>query len=173
MKTNVAVAILVALGVAACSADSSMPTTPAAPRLAAVGHCQQVEGSVSGHFNPAVGWQATLVLRIGEAAAITGTFDDVNTSMDVEAFAAGLPFRGTETWFVTMPDGTFKVYASFVGVPVGPLEGRLNESGRIADGTGAYAGASGNITVHGPFMNPMLVPNAPWTSEVHGSICGL
>jgi hypothetical protein len=51
----------------------------------------------------------------------------------------------------------------------------LHEVGVLANGTGAYSGVSGFVTVQGPFLfpDPTVTAGAPpWIAEIHGVVAG-
>ncbi len=58
---------------------------------------------------------------------------------------------------------------------VGPGQsiGDYMASGTITSGSGRFASASGNLTIHGPFWFSNALGIGRWTPEVDGTICGM
>jgi hypothetical protein len=134
--------------------------------------CAPLSGTVFGaHEN--VGWTGTMLLAIARRDAETATFVDVNKTVQLDKLIAGKPFRGTEVLTATFADASTLVFdLAFIGVPAAtPALYTLNETGDIVGGTGRFAGASGHVTIHGPFLSPVTVATPPWISEVHGVLC--
>ena len=136
-----------------------------------------MSGTVFGAFDYQQGaWVGHVILRFGDGRPQRATVVDRNTSFDMKENGA---ISGTETWTVTMADGsgTFQILAAFSGVPqTAPGLYTLHEAGNIANGTGKYATLTGHVAVHGPFLfpDPEVTPGAPpWISEVHGVVTGL
>jgi hypothetical protein len=151
--------------------------TAGAGRPAAKNEAVTLAGTVFGAFDYQQGaWVGHVVLRFGDGRPQTATVVDRNTSFDMKANGA---FYGTETWTVTMADGsgTFQILAAFSAVPqTAPGLYTLHEVGNVANGTGKYATLTGHVAVHGPFLfpDPEATPGAPlWISEVHGVVTGL
>lgn len=134
-----------------------------------------IYGSYDYTFEGKGAWVGHAILAIGGRQSVKATFIDRNNSIIREKDGA---ICGTETITLLLPDGsTFEITAEFTGTP-GATPGlyTLNESGSIANGTGAYRGASGHVVVQGPFLfpDPAATPGAPpWIAEIHGSVQGI
>jgi hypothetical protein len=83
---------------------------------------------------------------------------------------------------VTLPDGTFEIYAHFQPVPgirsFAPRYGYLQETFVFRNGTGAYAGISGWGVNYGPAIGPDFAQagtgDTPlWMAEMRGWISGI
>ena len=152
------------------------------PKPEPAGRVQTVEisatiyGSFDYNFEGVDSWVGYTLVRFGDKPAAVATFADRNTSFGQRPNGA---IYGTETISLRFADGsgTFDIVARFEGTP-GSTPGvyALHEIGVIANGTAAYSGVSGYVTVQGPFLfpDPTVTAGAPpWIAEVHGAISGL
>jgi hypothetical protein len=115
------------------------------------------------------------IIRFGDKPAAVAIFADRNTSFGQRPNGT---IYGTETISFQFADGSgsFDIVARFEGTP-GSTPGlyMLHEVGVIANGTGGHSGASGYVTVQGPFLfpDPAVTAGAPpWIAEIHGAISG-
>jgi len=134
-----------------------------------------IYGSYDYTFEGKGAWVGHAILSIGGQPPVKATFVDRNDSITRQADGG---IRGTETITLLFPEGAaFNVCAKFTGTPAStPGLYELHETGLIANGTGAYAGASGEVEVHGPFLfpDPTVTAGAPpWIAEMHGVLQGL
>ena len=167
--------LLAAFALGAASLLTSLHATPPchakAPPLT-------LAGTIYGNFdaeNPGgPAWVGHLLVTIGDEPARVATIVDRNTGMVPNANGT---ITGSETISVTFTDGSgsFDIVGEFVVTPAAvPALAYLNETGKIANGTGAYAHASGWVFVHGPFVLPFTPPvqgTPQWIAELHGEIC--
>lgn len=155
----------------------TFPTSVQPPASPTDPACATLSGTVYGKFvtTPEEAWVGTALLSINGADPESATFVDRNTSANVNALLAGKPFQGTEILTLTFADGsTFDVDAQFVGVPAStPYLYNLNETGHITNGTGRFAGISGDVSTHGPFLSPLFVDEPPWVAASTGTVCGI
>jgi hypothetical protein len=143
------------------------------------GQAVPVSGTIYGAFDYTFegkgAWVGYALISIGDAPPRAASFADRNTSFGMTKNGA---IYGTETISLRFLDGsgTFDVVARFDGIPNNtPNLYTLHEVGTIANGTGEYAGASGQFVVTGPFLfpDPTSTPGAPpWIAEIHGVISG-
>lgn len=151
-------------------------------RPEAAGHAQTMEisatiyGNFDYNFEGVGAWVGNALIRLSDKPAVVATFADRNTSFGQRPNGA---IYGTETISLKFTDGsgTFDIVSRFEGIP-GSTPGlyTLHEIGVIANGTGAYSGVSGYVTVQGPFLfpDPSVTAGAPpWIAEIHGAISGL
>lgn len=145
---------------------SELPTIPVDPG------CTPFKATVYGHLADE-GWVGDALVSFNGGAPEDATFLDVNTGLDLDAFLAGKPWRGTEVLTLTFANGdAFSEDASFVGIPSStPALYELQETGKITSGTGRFANASGHVAVAGPFLNPLVVATPPWIGHIEGHIC--
>jgi hypothetical protein len=142
--------------------------------------CQPLRATVHGFHitEPEPAWVGTLYLSLesfGITKDLRARFMTRSVEIELDKLVRGRPFRGKETMTVTVSEGdTFTVSASFIGVPGStPFYYDLNETGEITSGTGLFAGASGHVTVRGPFLSPLAVKTPPWVAEMVGVLCGV
>ena len=140
---------------------------------------KEVSGTIYGSFDYGFegkgAWVGHAILAIGGNPPVKATIVDRNNSIARTPDGA---ISGTETITFSLPDGSsFDVRAKFTGIPAStPGLYRLDETGTIANGTGAYDRVSGQVVVQGPFLfpDPATTPGAPpWIAEIHGVIQGL
>ncbi|MBN9662719.1 MAG: hypothetical protein J0H49_31260 [Acidobacteria bacterium] len=177
-----AIAILATIGAAALlvlgqGAAAQMRTNATATQLA---RATQISATIYGAydygFEGTGAWVGFALVKLGEAPAKTATFVDRNTSFDQRQNGA---IYGTEVITFTFTDGsgTFEVQARFEGTPAAtPGLYNLHETGTIANGTGLYSGASGSVSVEGPFLFPdpsITSGSAPWIAAMHGAVLGI
>jgi hypothetical protein len=134
-----------------------------------------IYGSYDYTFEGKGAWVGHAILSFDAQPPVKATIVDRNTSLNRRADGA---ICGTEVITVTIPEkGSFDVLANFTGTPAStPGLYTLDETGRIANGTGAYDQLAGNVVVKGPFLipDPATTPGAPpWIAEIHGAIQGL
>jgi hypothetical protein len=177
MKRNIQCSVVVALTMMASAAQAQLrPKPEAIGRARAMEISATIYGSFDYNFEGSGAWVGNTLIRFGEQPAKVATFADRNTSFHQRANGA---IYGTETISLSFADasGTFDIVARFEGTP-GATPGlfMLHEIGVIANGTGAYSGVSGYVTVQGPFLypDPSVTAGAPpWIAEIHGAISGL
>ncbi len=182
MRKQPVAPLLLAASLAACANDR----TPLAPQadaaavsqasLAAGPGCTSVAGSAYGKHvrSPEPAWVGTLLVSLGGGPVERATFITRNNEIDVDRLLQGQPFRGQETWTLTLSHGSFDIVADFVGSPAStPGLHDLSESGDIGNGTGGFAGASGHVTIHGPFVSPVVDPAPLFIGQLRGSLCGI
>jgi hypothetical protein len=169
---------IVTVAVAVCLV-ATLLLAPARPAAASTGSTA-VSGTFYGAFDYAFegkgAWVGYAVFQFGDRSPAMASFVDRNTS-----YAEGKNgvAKGTETISVTLLDGsgTFELNARFMGIPgATPSLYNLSETSTFANGTGQYAGISGQLTTHGPYLypNPAITPGAPlWIGEAHGVALGL
>lgn len=140
---------------------------------------KEVSGTIFGAYDYSFegkgAWVGQAIVRIEGRAAAKATFVDRNNSIVRNNDGA---ISGTETITLSFPDGgSFEVIAKFKGTPAStPGLYTLQETGTIANGTGAYDRVSGSVVVQGPFLlpDPAVTPGAPpWIAEIHGVLQGL
>jgi hypothetical protein len=139
-------------------------------------NCTSIAGTIYGHLEADIpAWVGSALVSFGRGAAQRATFVTTPLGMDFDRFAAGKTFRGRERNTFTFEDGaTFSIEGPFVGLPLStPGLYTLNESAEITEGSGRLADVSGHVSVHGPFIWPLLDPRPLWIAEMHGSICGI
>ena len=148
------------------TALDQVPATPNDPG------CAHLTATVYGHLDD-TGWVGNALVSLDGGAPEDATFLDANTGLDLDAFLAGRPFKGTEVLTLTFANGdAFSEDARFVGVPAStPALYELQETGTITSGTGRFANASGHVAVAGPFLNPATVATPPWIGRIEGHIC--
>lgn len=134
-----------------------------------------IYGSYDYNFEGKGAWVGHAILVIDGKPPVKTTFADRNTSINRKAEGG---IYGTEVITFSFPDnGTLQVIAKFTGTPAStPGLYTLHETGRIANGTGAYSRASGHVVVQGPFLlpDPEIAPGAPaWIAEMHGVLRGI
>ena len=154
----------------------------AAPARAA-SRCQNLDGVITGHFDLAgpdgPAWYGVAYLRFGNDLAVSlASLVDLNNGCRHGRFG---PKNGQFSCyeiltFTVEGVGSFKVGAKFEAVC--GLEGLscvLNEKGTLLpeEGTGAFAGATGNVSIQGPFAGGDCSAAQPciWISDMSGSIC--
>ena len=177
MKRHVQCCVLFALALIASDARGQLRSKPeAAGRAQTVEISATIYGSFDYTFEGVGAWVGNALIRLGNKPTAAATFADRNTSFGQRPNGA---IYGTETISLRFADGsgTFDIVARFEGIP-GATPGlyALHEIGVIANGTGAYSGVSGYVTVQGPFLfpDPALTAGAPpWIAEIHGAISGL
>ena len=177
MKRHMQWCLVCALTLIACEAHGQLrPKPEAAGRAQTIEISATIYGSFDYNFEGVGAWVGNALIRFGEKPAVGATFADRNTSFGQRPNGA---IYGTETISLRFADGsgTFDIVARFEGTP-GSTPGlyKLHEIGAIANGTGAYTGVSGYVTVQGPFLfpDPTVTPGAPpWIAEIHGAISGL
>lgn len=144
------------------------------------GKAVQVSATVYGQFTfsyeggpPA--WYGNVLVRFGNQPAKVATFVDRNNSPTGPSVRPNGSIYGTETISLTFEDGSFDIVARFEGTPQStPGLFQLQEVGMIGNGTGAYAGVSGPVTIHGPFLDPAKAVDAPlWIAQMQGMVVGL
>jgi hypothetical protein len=137
--------------------------------------CGTLYGSYDYPFEGKGAWVGHAILAIGGRPPVKATFVDRNDSITRQADGG---ISGTETITLLFPEsGAFEVCAKFTGTPAStPGLYALHEAGLIANGTGVYAGVSGEVEVQGPFLfpDPTVTAGAPpWIAEMHGVLQGL
>ena len=167
--------LLAALALGASSVFSPLQAKPQCPAQIPP---LTLAGTIYGTFDPAnpggPAWVGHLLVTIGDEPAQVATIVDRNTGMVPNANGT---ITGSETISVTFTDGSgsFDIVGEFVVTPAAsPALAYLNETGKIANGTGVYAHASGWVFLHGPFLLPFTPPvQGPpqWIAELHGEIC--
>lgn len=182
MKSLTKIGLLLAF--AALASISSAAPNPA-PGASSNSPGVHISASIAGHLSYVEGaWVGYMLVRFGAEPVRLARFQDRNTG--ITPGDDGVSFSGTETITVTFVDGsgTFEIVARFDAVPTGtPAMYMLHETGSIANGTGAYTGVGGSVSVTGPFMHPdpAVNPGAlldadsppPWLAKLHGRITGL
>jgi hypothetical protein len=143
----------------------------AAPAWAQPKGCQPLAGSLTASIDwVKEAWAGKVFLSIG---------DGLPVAADLEGTSAGYKERnnlkmlwGSDRYVLTMEGGTLTIEVDYLGSPTpAPYMGKYSAEGRISNGTGTYAGASGNVSVHGPFL--FAPPVTSWMSEINGTICGV
>jgi len=158
---------------------ASMLITPAPPASAST-YGVPVSGTIYGSFDYSFegkgAWVGYAVLKFGDREPVMASIVDRNTSYQEGKNGVA---RGTEVVTFTLLDGsgTFEANASFMGIPgATPSLYNLSETASLENGTGRFAGISGQIATHGPYLypNPAKTPGAPpWIGETHGVVFGL
>jgi len=135
-----------------------------------------IYGSFDYNFEGVGAWVGHALISFGDKPAKAATFADRNTSFNQRKNGA---IYGTETISLRFIDGsgTIDIFATFEGTP-GATPGlyNLHEVGTMGNGTGQYSGASGYVTVQGPFLfpDPGITAGAPpWIAEIYGVIFGI
>ena len=168
--------VVFALTLIASHAHGQLPKPEPAGRVQTVEISATIYGSFDYNFEGVGAWVGYTLVRFGDKPAAVATFADRNTSFGQRPNGA---IFGTETISLRFANGsgTFDIVARFEGTP-GSTPGlyALHEIGVIANGTAAYSGVSGYVTVQGPFLfpDPTVTAGAPpWIAENHGAISGL
>ncbi len=140
---------------------------------------KEVSGTIYGYYDYAFegkgAWVGHAILSISGSQPVKARIVDRNTFLVRSADGA---ISGTETISLSFSDGaSFQVLGTFTGTPAAtPGLYTLHETGIIANGTGAYDHATGQVSIEGPFLlpDPSVTPGPPpWVAEIHGSIQGL
>jgi hypothetical protein len=133
--------------------------------------CQSLAGSLAASIDwVRGGWVGKAFLSMGSGGPV---------AFDLEDSSAGYKDRnnpkmlwGSEHYLLTSAGGTLIFDVDFLGSPSSaPFMGQYGAEGRINGGTGSYASASGNVSVHGPWL--FAPPVSSWMSEIKGTICGV
>ena len=155
------------------------------------GGCQSLAGSLAANLRiamipnppndpvPVPEWYGTAFLAIGKAAPLQAALTDKplrRSKPQPPNGKLGWALWGAEMYILTFADGELYMEVDYMAMfSPAPFMADYNASGKITGGTGEYAGASGNVTVHGPFV--ALPPGGPvfghWISELKGVICGV
>lgn len=153
------------------------------------------------HLNPAKNvWGGTVFASLGvpgaqsAQAALIGAVsgadaDNYNTDARVRTFG-GMGLNGSYTFAFGDPAADWHSYGDIFTVtlgravwnttpgpawPDGQIAGDYQASGRITAGAGRFDGATGSMTIHGPFFDALL-PSADevarWNPEIDGVVCG-
>lgn len=168
---------VLAASAAGCSNGRSEVTDPLAAgeffeaSMSANEDCTRLDASMYLTFQD--GWTGFVLTSFDGGDVEMADFAAVTVDADEEALVAGRPWRGTEMHTWTFGEaGAFDARVSFVAVPGStPLLYQYNATGKIVGGSGRFEGASGQITLHGPFILPMGVPDAGGIIAVKGRVC--
>lgn len=122
------------------------------------------------------------------AAGLPGVFsgadaDNYDTDARARTFG-GMGLHGAYTFAFGDPDQPWDTYIDKFTVTLGravwnmgpgQVVGDYQASGQITAGTGRFAGATGTMTIQGPFFDAVFSTSeiARWTPEVTGTICGV
>lgn len=187
MKCKPIVALLLLLGAVACSEDPSSPLpgdpvrlnapTPS-PALSGIpampqSHgCAPLDATVYG-YHDGENWVGHALISLDRMEPELATFVARSTGVDIDALLAGDPFTGTEVYTLTFEDGaSFDIDGRYIAVPAStPALYTLHETGVVGDGTARFSGVSGHVTVHGPFLSPVLVTEPPGVTWMKGWSC--
>jgi hypothetical protein len=151
----------------------------------AQGKCETLIGTITAQAGD-LGWAGPAYLLFGKDPTVyTARLLDVNNGYKAHPwFKPDLSgnFAGYEILTFTIDNAnSFQMSGHFVGIAGRtPYAYTFSEEGKITGGTGAFAAATGTITIHGSFVTgggldgPWDPVNTPWwwISEMHGSICG-
>jgi len=153
----------------------------AAPARAA-GNCQALDGTIAGHFEIAgsegPGWYGRAYLTFGsDPTVLVADLVDLNNGSKDHPNSHG-NFAGYELLTFTIGVDSFRLDAQFLCLSEGkPAFCWFSEEGKLvpAAGTGQFAGATGNISIHGSaaFFGDVPTTDDPWlwTAKMTGSVC--
>ncbi|HEY5909015.1 MAG TPA: hypothetical protein VJA21_00270 [Verrucomicrobiae bacterium] len=129
-----------------------------------------IYGSLDFAYPGGPAWVGHALISFDKQAPLTATFVDKGW----HEFKPNGGMIGGETITLTFDGGTLEILGRFES-NLGSTPGLvyLHETGSLANGTGAFAGVSGHVTVQGPAVVPPAGAGAPtWISEIHGVVLG-
>ncbi len=172
IRRKLTVAALVTFTVAAVALFLSL-----APKAQAQGQGRSltlsgtIYGSLDFAYPGGPAWVGYALISFDKQAPLKATFVDKGW----HEFKPNGGMIGGETIKLTFDGGTFEILGRFES-NMGSTPGMayLHETGSVANGTGAFTGVSGQVTIQGPAVLPPPGAGVPmWISEIHGVVLGL
>jgi hypothetical protein len=170
----ICVIVIASIGVFAAAADAQS-------------NCTGLRGTITGQFVPAgpegTGWYAHAYLSLGKDETVLAAklLDQNDGYKDHPTFTdPSGNFAGDEVLMFTIAGaGTFQMKGHFIGVAgTTPYAYQFNETGKIAAGTGDFAGMTGSLSIHGSFVTGGGLAAGPsedhpwvWIAQMTGTVC--
>ncbi len=130
-----------------------------------------IYGSLDFGYPGGPAWVGYALVSFDKREPLTATFVDKGW----HEFKPNGGMMGGETIKLTFDGGTLEILGRFES-NVGSTPGLayLHETGSLANGTGAFTGVSGQVTIQGPAVLPPPGAGVPqWISEIHGVMLGV
>jgi hypothetical protein len=156
------------------------------------GGCQVFRAVVSAQvpspytgLNPPDIWGGSVFASLGSPGAqepavpLVGAFSGADGEEDQRKFG-GMAMNGAYTLAFGDPSQPWESYEDKFTIALGRAVwnirpgqniGDYQASGRITKGQGRFAGATGTVTIHGPFFFNLALFLVRWNPEINGTIC--